>query len=63
MGEQGFPPAVNGTELRLDAIHAELRALNARLSPAETTEPRDGEAIELREPEIDKPGATKRTKR
>jgi hypothetical protein len=46
-----FPPAATGTELRLDAILAELRALRAERRPPE---PPAG-AVELREPARPRP--------
>ncbi len=58
-----LPPAINGMELRLDAVIGELRALRALLTPAATPEPGDG-TIELREPEQPaKPDAPKAKRR
>lgn len=45
-----LPPAIDGTQMRLDAVLAELRALRGLLTPAAKAEPKDGEAVELREP-------------
>lgn len=53
MADQEFPPAINGTELRLDAIVGELRALRDLMTPAapeREPELKDGQTIELREP-------------
>lgn len=52
MAERTLPPAINGTELWLQAIHAELVRLGDLLTPAAdepgTSEP--SATIELREP-------------
>jgi hypothetical protein len=49
MTEQRVPPAINGTEMRLDALIGELRALRDLLTPAAKPEREDG-TVELREP-------------
>ena len=49
---QALPPAIDGVEQRLDAILAELRALQARLHPA----PPPPDAVVLREPARRGPG-------
>jgi hypothetical protein len=49
MADSGLPPAINGTEQRLDAVIGELRALRDLMTPAAKPEPEDG-TIELREP-------------
>lgn len=47
-----IPPAVNGTELRLDAVLAELRAIRARIEDG-CPQPLQAEpgTVPLREPE------------
>lgn len=53
-----LPPAINGTEQRLDAILAELRALRADLQRlvAPGAVVGTGEVVELREPQRRKRG-------
>lgn len=43
-----IPPAVNGAELRMDAILAELRAIRKRIEEGNP----QPEAIEIREPKV-----------
>jgi hypothetical protein len=42
------PSAITGTDMRLDAIHAELRAIRDLLTPAAANSPADGGTVELR---------------
>lgn len=51
MADRDLPPAINGTELRIDALRASIDRLCDILAPAAKPEPADGETIELREPE------------
>lgn len=49
----GMPPAVNGTEQRLDALLQSLDRIEAKLdrvAPVAAPEPQDGDTVELREP-------------
>ena len=52
MGEARLSPAIDGTQERLDAVIARLDRLCDLLAPAKPAPaPKDGETIELREPE------------
>lgn len=50
MADPTLPPAVNGTDMRLDALIRRVERLCDLLTPAERPEPKDGDTIELREP-------------
>lgn len=50
MMEQKLPPAINGTDMRLDALIRRVDRLCDLLTPQKTPTPKDGDTIELREP-------------
>jgi len=52
-------PCANGTDQRLDLVLDELRAIRAALAPVAVTEPKDGEAVELKEPATKPPEKAK----
>jgi hypothetical protein len=62
MTEPMLPPAINGTDMRLDALIRRVERLCDLLTPAERPEPTDGDTIELREPAAEKPARQRANK-
>lgn len=52
MPRKVLPPAINGLEQRLDALTDAVYELVDLMTPAKPEAPKDGGAVELREPKV-----------